>query len=154
MGWCAFVRINQQKSFYLQNEQKPHVPRMINLSSHIRATHAAYIKGLIRENYSSAWRQWAHLQDLTERKYHISLISYSDALNKWRSSRCSDIMTAKKEKPFDVFDHWKSTRVNCCSFIPNDFKDSSQGRKITNYSFTFSEENLLFVNAIGQNSFA
>lgn len=72
---------------------------------------------------------------LTECKYHISLISYSDALNKWRSSRRSGVTTAEKEKPSDVFDHWKSTRVNCCSFILNDFKDSSQERKITDLHF-------------------
>lgn len=58
---------------------------------------------------------------------------YSDALNKWRSSRHSDDTTAEKEKPLDVFDHWKSTRVNCCSFKRNDFKDSPHERKITNY---------------------
>ncbi len=40
-----------------------------------------------------------------------------------------DATTAEKEKAFDVFDHWKSTRVNCCSFILNDFKDSSQQRQ-------------------------
>lgn len=134
-------------SFIYTNEHKPHVPCMINTSGHIRATHAAYIKGLITRNCSSAWDNGPIYWQNASIASGWSL--NSDALNKWRSSRRSDETTAEKEKAFDVFEHWKSTRVDCCSFKLSDFKDSPNQRKITKLTkhFAFYEENLLFARA-------